>query len=156
MTLKNVMLMADETPISCSRSRKIVKVDLKRLQANLAGVNDIRVFEEADFAQFPGLVKGIYRTTRCQEERHHGLCRSHGLHLAPHGSLEQMRKISMLAMSSTVATSKSITDIEAAQIKQGDACPKCATPVIIDRAIEIGHIFQLGRKYADALGLDSS
>jgi len=43
--------------------------------------------------------------------------------------------------------------VEAAQIKQGDACPKCATPVIIDRAIEIGHIFQLGRKYADALGL---
>jgi prolyl-tRNA synthetase len=43
--------------------------------------------------------------------------------------------------------------VEAAQIKEGDACPKCATAVIIDRAIEIGHIFQLGRKYADALGL---
>jgi prolyl-tRNA synthetase len=43
--------------------------------------------------------------------------------------------------------------VESAQIKEGDACPKCATAVIIDRAIEIGHIFQLGRKYADALGL---
>jgi prolyl-tRNA synthetase len=43
--------------------------------------------------------------------------------------------------------------VEAAEIRAGDACPKCQTPVIIDRAIEIGHIFQLGRKYADALGL---
>ena len=43
--------------------------------------------------------------------------------------------------------------VESAQIKEGDSCPKCATAVIIDRAIEIGHIFQLGRKYADALGL---
>ncbi len=31
--------------------------------------------------------------------------------------------------------------------------PQCSTPVIIDRAIEIGHIFQLGRKYAEALDL---
>lgn len=45
------------------------------------------------------------------------------------------------------------TYVESAQIKEGDSCPKCATPVIIDRAIEIGHIFQLGRKYAQALGL---
>jgi len=43
--------------------------------------------------------------------------------------------------------------IEAAEVKAGDTCPKCATPVIIDRAIEIGHIFQLGRKYAEALDL---
>jgi prolyl-tRNA synthetase len=43
--------------------------------------------------------------------------------------------------------------VEAAQIRKGDACPKCATPVVIDRAIEIGHIFQLGRKYAQALNL---
>jgi len=52
------------------------EVDLKRLQANLAGVNDIRVFEEPDFAKFPGLVKGYNRTTRCKEEWHHRLCRS--------------------------------------------------------------------------------
>ena len=56
MTLKNVMLMADETPISVLVPGDR-EVDLKRLQANLAGVNDIRVFEEPDFAKFPGLVK---------------------------------------------------------------------------------------------------
>ncbi|MGW3012527.1 proline--tRNA ligase [Streptomyces sp. NPDC001219] len=39
-------------------------------------------------------------------------------------------------------------------VEPGDPCPKCATGLRIDRAIEIGHIFQLGRKYADAFELD--
>ena len=43
--------------------------------------------------------------------------------------------------------------IEAAEIRSGDVCPICAAAVEIARGIEIGHIFQLGRKYADALGL---
>jgi prolyl-tRNA synthetase len=43
--------------------------------------------------------------------------------------------------------------VEAAEIREGDSCPECATEVIIDRAIEIGHIFQLGQKYAKALDL---
>jgi len=43
--------------------------------------------------------------------------------------------------------------IEAAEVRAGDLCPSCDNPVIIDRAIEIGHIFQLGRKYAEALEL---
>ena len=46
-----------------------------------------------------------------------------------------------------------IAFVEAAEVKAGDPCPQCDTPVVIDRAIEIGHIFQLGRKYAQALGL---
>ncbi|MEI6406748.1 MAG: His/Gly/Thr/Pro-type tRNA ligase C-terminal domain-containing protein, partial [Actinomycetes bacterium] len=41
--------------------------------------------------------------------------------------------------------------VESAEVRAGDTCPNCATPVVIDRAIEIGHIFQLGRKYAEAL-----
>jgi len=43
--------------------------------------------------------------------------------------------------------------VESAEVRAGDNCPKCESPVIIDRAIEIGHIFQLGRKYAQSLGL---
>ncbi|MFD8433237.1 proline--tRNA ligase [Streptomyces coelicoflavus] len=39
-------------------------------------------------------------------------------------------------------------------VREGDPCPKCGTGLRLDRAIEIGHIFQLGRKYADALKLD--
>ncbi|MFG2832077.1 proline--tRNA ligase [Streptomyces sp. NPDC048434] len=39
-------------------------------------------------------------------------------------------------------------------VEPGDPCPECGTGLRIDRAIEIGHIFQLGRKYADAFELD--
>ncbi|MFI1831054.1 proline--tRNA ligase [Streptomyces sp. NPDC020412] len=39
-------------------------------------------------------------------------------------------------------------------VEEGDPCPKCGTGLKLDRAIEIGHIFQLGRKYADAFQLD--
>lgn len=39
-------------------------------------------------------------------------------------------------------------------VEPGDPCPSCGTGLRLERAIEIGHIFQLGRKYADAFGLD--
>ncbi|MHC3394639.1 proline--tRNA ligase [Streptomyces lavendulocolor] len=39
-------------------------------------------------------------------------------------------------------------------VEEGDPCPHCGSDLKIDRAIEIGHIFQLGRKYADAFQLD--
>ncbi|MFE3906526.1 proline--tRNA ligase [Streptomyces sp. NPDC059153] len=39
-------------------------------------------------------------------------------------------------------------------VEAGDPCPKCGTGLKLDRAIEIGHIFQLGRKFADAFQLD--
>lgn len=39
-------------------------------------------------------------------------------------------------------------------VEPGDPCPSCGAGLRLDRAIEIGHIFQLGRKYADAFGLD--
>ncbi|MCX4528432.1 MULTISPECIES: proline--tRNA ligase [unclassified Streptomyces] len=39
-------------------------------------------------------------------------------------------------------------------VEAGDPCPSCGAGLRLDRAIEIGHIFQLGRKYADAFGLD--
>ncbi|AZS84782.1 proline--tRNA ligase [Streptomyces griseoviridis] len=46
------------------------------------------------------------------------------------------------------------TYIDVVVVQEGDPCPKCGTGLTLDRAIEIGHIFQLGRKYADALKLD--
>jgi prolyl-tRNA synthetase len=39
-------------------------------------------------------------------------------------------------------------------VEPGDPCPKCGAGLEIGRAIEIGHIFQLGRKYTDAFTLD--
>ncbi|MCQ4084554.1 proline--tRNA ligase [Streptomyces sp. RB6PN25] len=39
-------------------------------------------------------------------------------------------------------------------VEPGDPCPRCGAGLEIGRAIEIGHIFQLGRKYTDAFELD--
>ncbi|MEV6652784.1 proline--tRNA ligase [Streptomyces sp. NPDC051219] len=39
-------------------------------------------------------------------------------------------------------------------VEPGDPCPSCGSDLKLDRAIEIGHIFQLGRKYADTFQLD--
>jgi prolyl-tRNA synthetase len=48
--------------------------------------------------------------------------------------------------------------VEAAEVFEGDPCPNCAShespgTLTIARGVEIAHIFQLGRKYAEALGL---
>ncbi|MGL5851292.1 MAG: His/Gly/Thr/Pro-type tRNA ligase C-terminal domain-containing protein, partial [Phycicoccus sp.] len=43
--------------------------------------------------------------------------------------------------------------IEAAEVRPGDACPSCGQGLESARGIEMGHIFQLGTKYAEALDL---
>jgi prolyl-tRNA synthetase len=44
--------------------------------------------------------------------------------------------------------------IEAAEVRDGDPCPQCEAGTLeTARGIEMGHIFQLGRKYAEALDL---
>jgi prolyl-tRNA synthetase len=44
--------------------------------------------------------------------------------------------------------------IEAAEVRDGDLSPDGAGPLVSARGIEIGHIFQLGRKYTDAFTAD--
>jgi prolyl-tRNA synthetase len=39
------------------------------------------------------------------------------------------------------------------EVRAGEPCPRCGAPLEIIRAIEVGHIFKLGRKYTDALGV---
>jgi prolyl-tRNA synthetase len=36
-------------------------------------------------------------------------------------------------------------------IVTGDPCPRCGEPLSVDRGIEVGHVFQLGTKYSEAL-----
>ncbi|GGO64381.1 proline--tRNA ligase [Microbacterium nanhaiense] len=43
--------------------------------------------------------------------------------------------------------------VEVANVREGDPAPDGSGPVTLERGMEIGHIFQLGRKYAEALGL---
>ena len=150
-TLKNVMLMADEKAISVLVPGDR-EVDLKRLQAGLPGVEDLRTFEEADFIKFPNLVKGYIGP---QDAAKSGITVYADPRIAPGTSwVTGANKKDRHARN--VVNGRDFTPfayVEAAEIREGDSCPECETAVVIDRAIEIGHIFQLGRKYADALGL---
>jgi prolyl-tRNA synthetase len=44
-------------------------------------------------------------------------------------------------------------EIGAVEIRDGDLCSRCGSPLKISRGIELGHVFQLGRKFAEAFGL---
>ncbi|ONK10841.1 proline--tRNA ligase [Streptomyces sp. MP131-18] len=44
--------------------------------------------------------------------------------------------------------------LDVVEVEPGDPCPSCGAGLRLERGIEIGHIFQLGRKYADAFSLD--
>jgi prolyl-tRNA synthetase len=150
-TLKNVMLMADNKAI-CVLVPGDREVDLKRFQENMGGIHELRVFEDADFAKFPALVKGYIGP---QDAKKSGITVYADPRIAPGtawvtGANEKDRH------ARNVVNGRDFTPdayVEAAEVHAGDACPECATPVVIDRAIEIGHIFQLGRKYAEALNL---
>jgi prolyl-tRNA synthetase len=150
-TLKNVLLMADKKAISVLVPGDR-EVDLKRLQAGLPGVEELRVFEDADFAKHPGLVKGYIGP---QDAGKFGITVYADPRVAPGTSwVTGANKKDRHARN--VVNGRDFTPdayVEAAEIREGDSCPDCSTAVVIDRAIEIGHIFQLGRKYADALSL---
>ena len=150
-TLKNVLLMADEKPIAVLVPGDR-EVDLKRLAANLPEVKELRLFEDTDFAKYPKLVKGYVGP---QNAKALGV----SLYADPRVNLDSVwvtggNKKDVHARNVVCGRDFKVEHyIEAAEVKAGDNCPSCDKPVIIDRAIEIGHIFQLGKKYAQALGL---
>ena len=150
-TLKNIMLVADGKAIAVLVPGDR-EVDLKRLQENLGGVHELRVFEEGDFAKHPQLVKGYIGP---QDLKKTGITMYADPRVAPGTSwITGANKKNRHAR--FVVNGRDFTPdayVEAAEVRAGDSCPECATEIIIDRAIEIGHIFQLGRKYADALNL---
>jgi prolyl-tRNA synthetase len=39
------------------------------------------------------------------------------------------------------------------EVTAGEPCPRCSAPLQLIRAIEVGHIFKLGRKFTSALGV---
>ena len=150
-TLKNVLIMADEKPIAVLVPGDR-EVDLKRLGANLPEVKDLRLFEDADFAKYPKLVKGYVGP---QDAKALGV----SVYADPRVSQDSVwvtggNKKDVHARNVVCGRDFQVEHyVEAAEVKAGDNCPSCDKPVIIDRAIEIGHIFQLGKKYAQALGL---
>ncbi len=150
-TLKNVLIMADEKPIAVLVPGDR-EVDLKRLAANLPEVKDLRLFEDADFAKYPKLVKGYVGP---QDAKALGV----SVYADPRVNQDSVwvtggNKKDVHARNVTCGRDFQVEHyVQAAEVKAGDNCPSCDKPVIIDRAIEIGHIFQLGKKYSQALGL---
>ena len=130
------------------------EVDLKRLAAQLEPA-EVEPFDEEDFAAHPHLVKG---------------------YIGP-GALgaETRPAIRFLVDPRVVAGTRWVTGanqpgrhvfdlvcgrdftpdgvIDVAEIRAGDPAPDGSGPLELARGIEMGHIFQLGRKYAEALGL---
>jgi prolyl-tRNA synthetase len=162
-TLKNVLVLLahpdgtrEPLAIGLPGDRE---VDEKRLAAQVEPA-EVVAFDEAEFARHPSLAKG---------------------YIGP-GVLGESNesKIRFLVDPRVVAGTRWVTGadvpgshvidlvagrdfnpdgvIEAAEVRAGDPCPACQANgrdgvLETARGIEIGHIFQLGRKYADALDL---
>ncbi|OJY47298.1 proline--tRNA ligase [Pseudonocardia sp. 73-21] len=129
------------------------EVDMKRLEAALEPA-EVALLEEADFARNGFLVKGYIGpvslaangvrylvdprvvtgtawVTGADKADHHVVDLVAGRDFTPDGT------------------------IEAAEVREGDEAPDGSGPLAAARGIEIGHVFQLGRKYADAFSLDA-
>ena len=130
------------------------EVDLKRLEAVLQpGVPG--PFDEAAFARHPSLVKGYIGPGSLGESNASGI-----RFVVDPRVVDGTRWIT-----GADAAGKHVYDLVAgrdftadgildvAEVREGDECPACGASLLLARGIEIGHIFQLGRKYAEALGL---
>lgn len=157
-TLKNVVLKVTEPTgetwplaIGLPGDRE---VDPKRLEAALAPA-EAAPFEEADFAAHLALVKGYIGPGALGKESPSKVKYlvdprvSSGTSWVT-GADEQGRHVLHLV------TGRDFTPdgfIDVAEMREGDPAPDGSGPLALARGIEMGHIFQLGRKYAEALGL---
>jgi prolyl-tRNA synthetase len=157
-TLKNVVLIVAR-PDGTSYPLAVGlpgdrEVDMKRLEAVLHP--DVPTpMDEVEFAKNPALVKGYIGPGALGEE---GASKIRYL-VDPRvvdgtrwitGANEPGRHVFDLTMGRDFTADGTI---EAAEIVAGDACPRCGHALEMARGIEIGHIFQLGRKFATALDL---
>ncbi|MEO3802816.1 proline--tRNA ligase [Nonomuraea sp. B1E8] len=157
-TLKNVVVKVT-TPGSDKAETLVIgvpgdrEVDFKRLEAALAP-GEPAIFDAADFARHPGLVRGYIGP---QALRELGIRYLVDPRVATGTSWVTGANEPGKHAANVVAGRDFVPDgtIEAAEVRAGDACPRCGSELSIDRGIEIGHIFQLGRKYADVAGLDA-
>ncbi|CAG7604279.1 Proline--tRNA ligase [Leucobacter soli] len=168
-TLKNVVLAV--TPIAGEQAgeRTLVVVglpgdrdaDMKRAEVAFAG-SEVEPATAEDLAKHPGLVKGyIGPGSKSQGGAVLGLEGTTGIRylLDPRvvpgtvwvtGANEHEKHVAHL-MAGRDFDADGVADI--ANVRDGDPAPDGSGPVTLERGMEIGHVFQLGRKYAEALGL---
>jgi prolyl-tRNA synthetase len=127
-------------------------VDMKRLEAHVAPAVP-EAFTDADFAARPELAKGYIGPGALGRASASGI-----RYLVDPRVVEGTAWVTGADRTGhhvigLVAGRDFVPDgtIEAAEIRDGDVCPACGSAVEIARGIELGHIFQLGRKYAEAL-----
>ncbi len=170
-TLKNVVLAAK---LPTGERRVVViglpgdrAVDLKRVEANIAGhletggEVEIEAATAEDIAKHPGLVKGYIGPGNGLENAVLGTEGSTGLLylVDPRvvtgtswitGANEAGRHVFGLVAGRDFTWDGTI---ECVEVREGDPAPDGSGPLETARGIEMGHIFQLGRKYAEALEL---
>ena len=162
-TLKNVVL-ALTTPEG-KRNLVVVgipgdrEVDAKRAETWFAP-NDVEAATDEDFAQHPQLVKGYIGPTKNKEQFLGEKAQSKIPYFVDPriakgsawitGANEKEKHIWHLTYGRDFS-SDGIADI--AEVRAGDPAPDGSGPLELARGIEIGHVFQLGRKYAEALDL---
>ncbi|GAA2356925.1 proline--tRNA ligase [Nonomuraea africana] len=155
-TLKNVVVKVT-TPGSDKAETLVIgvpgdrEVDFKRLEAALAP-GEPAIFE--DFHKHPGLVRGYIGPQVLKDLGIRYLVDPRvvtGTSWVTGANEKGKHAVNVVAGRDFVPDGT----IEAAEVRAGDACPRCGNELSLDRGIEIGHIFQLGRKYADAAGLDA-
>ncbi|GAA1371875.1 proline--tRNA ligase [Luteococcus sanguinis] len=157
-TLKNVVFMlthpdgtTEPLAIGLPGDRE---VDEKRLETAVAPA-EFAPFTEADFANHPGLVKG-YIGPQALGEKSASKVRYlvdprvvTGTRWVT-GANEPGRHVLDLVAGRDF-TPDGVIDV--AEVREGDPAPDGSGALTLARGIEMGHIFQLGRKYAEALGL---
>lgn len=162
-TLKNVVLAL----VDADKNRSLVivgvpgdrDVDMKRAEVWFAP-NEVEPATEEDFAQHKGLVKGYIGPWSPEgavlgEESTTGIPFyldprvAGGTEWVTGANLPEKHVYHLVAGRDFHADG--IADI--ADVRDGDPAPDGSGPIRTARGMEIGHVFQLGRKYAEALGL---
>lgn len=157
-TLKNVVVMVKQP--DGTRSPLAIgvpgdrEVDMKRVEAQLSPA-EVEPFNDADFAAHPTLVKGYIGPEVLGSDKAAGVRYLLDTRVVAGsawvtGANSPDKHVANLVYGRDFSADGSI---EAAEVHAGDACPNCGQPMRIDRGIEIGHVFQLGKKYAAALDL---
>lgn len=157
-TLKNVIVMLrhpdgtrEPLAIGLPGDRD---VDTKRLESQVAPA-EVEAFVETDFATIPALVKGYIGPGVLGSENASGIRYLtdprvvEGTRWATGADVDGSHVLDLVAGRDFTSDGT----IEAATIRPGDPAPDGSGPLELARGIEMGHIFQLGRKYAEALGL---
>ncbi|MBZ9644301.1 proline--tRNA ligase [Streptomyces sp. PSKA30] len=149
-TLKNLLVKVDGEIVAVGVPGDR-EVDMDKVEAHFAPAV-VEMVTEADFAGRPDLVRGYVGPQGLGEKVKYLA----DPRVAPGTSWITGANKEHTHAKNVVAGRDFEVDeyVDVVVVQEGDPCPKCGTGLKLDRAIEIGHIFQLGRKYTDALKLD--